>query len=547
MKTGKAAAFLTALIMINACGTADVSAETRYGGRISPDTSRSEEPWKSDEYGKFYTVLDTVALTPHDTIPVYDSDTMKSTWGYTMTSKDKKILQDFIDTHLTDEMTVSEKVSYTSLWLYWNIEYAGLYEEYSKLSESPAECGFSQKSGQCLQYNGALAYMMAYMGFDSRILFMKKNRYGYQHFTCEVVVNGSVYEMEVGNYGGENREHYMPHGFLELKSQGSTESITAPLPGLTSGKWLKAVNSAKKTLPEIFDSETVTLPGNAVIKTEKTDSMGFEGRAEYTYRLSDFSAENQNFEYAAFGLTLPDGYAVESILPASADNSAVQNNARASETEVSASGMKIHYAAPDSDEAAALDRQAGRESSGGYVVLTGVDTGKMNSDAELFTVTFSAPASGKLTADKMSVASMFGRYTDLTSVSDDGTVLPHVAFIVNSDGEKIYSENEVNCFSGLRGDVNLDGRVSQADATAVLREVLSQSVSERSVLHEFIRTDTAGESSESLARFLGDVDLSSSGKKLTQNDATLILKAVLARDVAGEETITDEMWRKIIR
>lgn len=211
MNLKKITAFTAALLLAFAA----VPIEVQPGGNTVVSAVIESE---TDD--KNYSILDTVELVPRDKIPCYDKqDSMKLTGYYTITENDKKILQEFIDTHLSADMTVTDKLMYVSKWLNSNIEYATTSEEFSKLSPSLAECGFVQKSGQCLQYNGAMAYMLAYMGFDSRIIFIRKNAYGYQHYTCEVVIGDKVFEMEVGNYGGKDGSHYMPRSFLEFKEQ----------------------------------------------------------------------------------------------------------------------------------------------------------------------------------------------------------------------------------------------------------------------------------------------------------------------------------------
>lgn len=168
------------------------------------------EPDDSHEYS----ILDQVNLVPNSKIPCYNqTDSMKLIATYTVTEKDRKIIQDFMDEYLSDDMTVTEKIKFTKSWLYQNVEYAETTEEYFKLSPSLAECGFVMKSGQCLQYNGALAYMLACMGFDTRLIFTEKTQTTNQHFTCQVIIDGRIYGMEVGNKGTNGR-HYMPASFL---------------------------------------------------------------------------------------------------------------------------------------------------------------------------------------------------------------------------------------------------------------------------------------------------------------------------------------------
>ncbi|MBP0960609.1 MAG: hypothetical protein J5864_00535 [Oscillospiraceae bacterium] len=88
----------------------------------------------------------------------------------------------------------------------------------------------------------------------------------------------------------------------------------------------------------------------------------------------------------------------------------------------------------------------------------------------------------------------------------------------------------------LKGDFNLDGIVSQTDATFMLRYLLESSVSndKNEVLYNLIkgniREDLQNESKEKifeLAMANADVDGSEEGKSFKQTDATYVLRAVV--------------------
>jgi len=174
---------------------------------------------------RIQTVLDTVELTPHDTIYCYDCSSeinlTEVMCTYTIKDSDKEILQEFIDENLDEYMTNTEKIKYTMDWLHENVTYTLT----GSLPNSLAECGFVQNAGQCLQYNGALAYMLDYMGYDANLIFLK-NDSGWQHYTCLVKINNKVYEMEVGNKGLDDGSHYMPQSFLSLVTEITPEYTT---------------------------------------------------------------------------------------------------------------------------------------------------------------------------------------------------------------------------------------------------------------------------------------------------------------------------------
>ena len=98
----------------------------------------------------------------------------------------------------------------------------------------------------------------------------------------------------------------------------------------------------------------------------------------------------------------------------------------------------------------------------------------------------------------------------------------------------------------LKGDFNLDGKVSQTDATFMLRYLLESSIADdkTDVLYNLIkgtiREELKNESPEKifeLANASGDVDGSESGKSFKQTDATYILRALL-----NDSKIDNAFW-----
>ncbi len=149
--------------------------------------------------------LNGASLKSHRKIKVYNVQPKKTkySWTYTLSNSDIKILKNFANKHFKKGMLPSEKVAITLEWINRNTKYArgSAYNKIAKLSYVNAI--FNKKSGQCVQYNGALAAMMAYLGYDVRIVQgyrgnVKGNKW--QHFWVEVVIDGQTYIMETGNY-----------------------------------------------------------------------------------------------------------------------------------------------------------------------------------------------------------------------------------------------------------------------------------------------------------------------------------------------------------
>ncbi len=100
------------------------------------------------------------------------------------------------------------------------------------------------------------------------------------------------------------------------------------------------------------------------------------------------------------------------------------------------------------------------------------------------------------------------------------------------------------------GDVDLDGRITQSDATYILREIMSLEVNNKSVLEGLISEEGKKKYPNDYlerARRNGDVDSSAKGESFQQVDATYILRAILESSVNGNGTITDDTWKKTIK
>lgn len=127
-------------------------------------------------------------------------------------------LERFAKEHFTADMSKAEKVAYTVNWINKNVWYGTVADGgWAKIMAmvqnhtfSYVNCIFNYKIGQCNCYNGALASMMLYLGYDAHLIMGyrgKTNEKGvdtgnhWQHFWCEVKINGQTYVMEAGNYG----------------------------------------------------------------------------------------------------------------------------------------------------------------------------------------------------------------------------------------------------------------------------------------------------------------------------------------------------------
>ncbi len=168
------------------------------------------------------TILAGAKLEPRTSFKVYNTQGKKTTWyTYNISKRDQKVLKKFADKHFTKKMSREEKLRYTLNWINQNVIYA-TGDNWNKIcNKGYADAVFTYKLGQCVQYNGAMAEMMAYLGYDAYLIQGYRGNYEtgniWQHFWCEVKINDRVYLMETGNYDTDGSWHY----FLTPYSQTS--------------------------------------------------------------------------------------------------------------------------------------------------------------------------------------------------------------------------------------------------------------------------------------------------------------------------------------
>ncbi|MDE6834794.1 MAG: hypothetical protein K2J39_11200 [Ruminococcus sp.] len=187
-----------------------MTSDNTYSYKITPyvdlyDVHKEPEKWINEKVNPTKIIVDSAELTPHDTYPLYNIKGDKPFYSdtYKVTDADRKIMDDFAEEHFTPYMTNYDKLEYTWRWINKNITYASgeLYKEI--WNDSWVSACMVKKMGQCLQYNGGLAEMLAYYGYDVYMLELWTNhaeKTG-QHFRGEVNINDQAYSIEVGNDG----------------------------------------------------------------------------------------------------------------------------------------------------------------------------------------------------------------------------------------------------------------------------------------------------------------------------------------------------------
>lgn len=116
-------------------------------------------------------------------------------WTETLTAKDKKILSDFAKKHFKKGWSDYDKLNYTFNWIQRKVTYCP-DKKYPKLYKySYVERIFKKKSGQCIDYNGAMANMMAYLGYRTRLV--EGYSYGNNHYWGQIRLHGHWMNFDV--------------------------------------------------------------------------------------------------------------------------------------------------------------------------------------------------------------------------------------------------------------------------------------------------------------------------------------------------------------
>ena len=159
-------------------------------------------------------------LKSHTSFKVYNVQGAKTTFMYNinLTESDIKLLDKFKKKHFKEGMTREEQLQVTLEWINQNVKYA-LGDDWAKISgKTWVQAIFQYKLGQCAQYNGAMAAMMAYLGYDVQVVMGYRGTWKtnyWQHFWTEVKIQGSTYIVETGNAGRSGGWSYLVRRYSE--------------------------------------------------------------------------------------------------------------------------------------------------------------------------------------------------------------------------------------------------------------------------------------------------------------------------------------------
>lgn len=126
----------------------------------------------------------------------------RTAWTVYLSNKDKKTLKKFAKKHFKKGWSDMQKAQYTLEWINKKVNYVK-GAKFNKIAGlSYVDAIFNKKAGQCLQYNGAYAMMLTYLGYEARIVqgWRGTPKKKWSHYWCEIKIDGKWYLMETGNY-----------------------------------------------------------------------------------------------------------------------------------------------------------------------------------------------------------------------------------------------------------------------------------------------------------------------------------------------------------
>ena len=151
--------------------------------------------------------LNSAVLTPKSTLGFKClRDKPYVTWEYKITDQDKAVIESLFAA-LPKNATNLEKIYAAYKYIQMNYSYAR-DDLYSQIwDKTPVDAVFNYHLAQCLQYNGAIAEVLAYMGYDVKIVEGMRGRAfnedgvsenKWDHYWMELYLNGNTYLIEVG-------------------------------------------------------------------------------------------------------------------------------------------------------------------------------------------------------------------------------------------------------------------------------------------------------------------------------------------------------------
>lgn len=148
--------------------------------------------------------LNTATLSPHDSYVMFNTQGSETrVTEHKISQADWAAIEKFARTHFQESWTPGQKAAYTMFWIHYNVDYASSSAQWNSIGGlGYAQAIFEKQTGQCAQYNGAMCEMLCYLGFDANMIQGYRGSSSssrYQHFWCEVNIDGNIYVIECGN------------------------------------------------------------------------------------------------------------------------------------------------------------------------------------------------------------------------------------------------------------------------------------------------------------------------------------------------------------
>lgn len=146
-------------------------------------------------------LLNSVPLNSHKTYTEFTYLTDHySARTCTISDRDIQVLEQFAKDHFDPNWTPGMKVVYTAWWITQNSDYAEGSDWNIIGSRGYADAIINCHLGQCAQYNGCLLEMMAWLGYDTNMMFVPRDHGGgWQHYWCDVTIGDKIYYFDAGN------------------------------------------------------------------------------------------------------------------------------------------------------------------------------------------------------------------------------------------------------------------------------------------------------------------------------------------------------------
>ena len=243
--------------------------------------------------GKFTTdpeaILRGAVLKQKTSFPVYNTQGATTTsYIYNLTANDVNIVKSFAKKHFKKNWSDVKKLQYTLNWINTKVLYAR-GENWNKIAgKTWVDAIYTYKMGQCAQYNGAMAAMLVYLGYDASIIKGYRGS-GTQHFWCEVKIRGRTYVMETGNYSSSGSWSYFlePYsntfGYVKNGSAVVTPLLEPDVKSITLSKTRYDYDGkTKKPSVKVINTQ------NKALKEGKDYTVEYEkGRKNYgTYEVT---------------------------------------------------------------------------------------------------------------------------------------------------------------------------------------------------------------------------------------------------------------------